>query len=381
MNTTTHRRATTYPYEPDYAVPPGELIADFLDEEGMTQVELARRLGVTPKHINQIVAGTASLSSELAILIERVSGIPARMLNSMEADYQDHQARQREADKLAADVEWLDQLPLKAMIKRGCVEDHGQDRIAQLRSVLRFFGVARRATFDDVCASAAYRTSKTFESDPNAVAVWLRIGELMASQVACRPFDRHLFRTTLDEIRALTRLTEPGDWEPELRRLCADAGVAVVFVAEIDRTRLSGATMWLTQDKAAIILSLRYRWADVFWFTFFHEAAHLLLHSKKRTFIDGASRVGARDSKDEDDDPGDDDELEREADEFARNLLIPPRHRDRLSTLRSADAVRSFAGEIGVGAAIVVGRLHHDALIPQSWFNKPDLRPRYTFTR
>lgn len=139
--------------------------------------------------------------------------------------------------------------------------------------------------------------------------------------------------------------------------------------------------MWLTQDKAAIILSLRYRWADVFWFTFFHEAAHLLLHSKKRTFIDGASRVGARDSKDEDDDPGDDDELEREADEFARNLLIPPRHRDRLSTLRSADAVRSFAGEIGVGAAIVVGRLHHDALIPQSWFNKPDLRPRYTFTR
>lgn len=365
MTSATSGGTALFRYKPDYTVPPGDLIADFLEEEGMTQVELARRLGVTTKHLNQLISGTASLSSELAILLERVSGISARLLNSMEADFQDFHARRREADELAAEVGWLNELPVKELIKRGYIQDCGKDLVAQLRDVLRFFGVAQRSTFDEVCASAAYRKSRAFESDPNAIATWLRIGELEASKVSCEPFDRQKFRAALDEIRALTRFSHPNDWLHDLQRLCAEAGVAVVFVQEIGKTRLSGATMWLSQDKAAIILSLRGRWADVFWFTFFHEAAHILYHTKKRTFIDDGAVDG---------------ELEQEADDFASNFLIPKRYESRLPEVRSAHAVRVFAEQLGIGTAIVVGRLHHDKHVPPSWFNKPDLRPRYKFT-
>src|SRR5688572_3843959 len=119
MTSATPGGTALYRFEPDYTVPPGELIADFLEEEGMTQVELARRLGITTKHLNQFIAGSATLSNELAILLERVTGISSRLLNSMEADYQDFNARERETVDLADQVGWLDELPVKDLIKRG----------------------------------------------------------------------------------------------------------------------------------------------------------------------------------------------------------------------------------------------------------------------
>ncbi len=364
MTSATPGGTALYRFEPDYTVPPGELIADFLEEEGMTQVELARRLGITTKHLNQFIAGSATLSNELAILLERVTRISSRLLNSMEADYQDFNAREREAVDLADQVGWLDELPLKDLIKRGHIADMKKDRVGQLREVLRFFGVAQRSSFDEVCASAAYRKSKAYESDPNAVATWLRIGELEASAIECAAFDKAKFRSVLDDARALTKLVDPEQWVPELTRLCAAAGVAVVFVQEIGKTRLSGATMWLTPEKAMIVLSLRGSWAEGFWFTFFHEAAHVLLHSKKRAFIDNGSTDG---------------ELEEEADEFALDHLIPRRYVPQLAELKSAAAVRMFADRIGVGSGIVAGRLHRENLIPANWFAGADIHPRYKF--
>lgn len=364
MNSAQAHNPALYPYEPDYAVPPGEILSEVLEEQGMTQVELARRLGISVKHLNQVISGAASLSSELAILLERVTGVSARLWNGLEANYQDFKARLEESEELAPDVEWLKELPVKDMIKRGYIEDRRADPIGQLREVLAFFGVARRATFDDVCASAAYRKSKAYDSDPNAIAVWLRAGEREATDVECNPFDKGSFRTALTEARALTQLHDPSEWLRPLKTLCQDAGVALVLIPEIGKTRLSGAARWLSPEKALIQLSLRGRWAEAFWFTFFHEAGHILLHSKKRTFID---------------DGKDTDGLEEEANAFARDFLIPPRYLDQLATLKSSNAVRAFARDLGIGTGIVAGRLHKENLIPPQWFTKPDIHPRYVF--
>ncbi len=353
-----------YRYEPDYAIPPGDIIAEFIEEQGMTQVELARRLGVTTKHLNQLIRASVSLSNELAIALERVTGTPARFWNALEANFQDFEAREREVDDLSADLPWLDELPLKELITRGHIQDKRNRPVDQLREVLKFFGVAGRSSFDEVCASAAYRKSNAYGSDQYAVAAWLRVGELQAAGVQCEPFDKSAFRSALREIRSLTKLTDPNVWLPRLTELCAASGVVVLLVPEIGKSRLSGAARWLTPDKALIQLSLRDRWAEAFWFTFFHEAAHILLHSKKRTFIDDGQSS---------------DELEGEADRFALDLLIPAEHLPRMATLRTASDVRAFANAIGVGSGIVAGRLHKENMIPKNWFNKADIHPRYTF--
>lgn len=352
-------------YEPDYALPPGDIISEHLEEHGMTQVEMARRLGITTKHMNQVIGGSASLSNELAIKLERVTGVPARFWNSLEANYQDFLAREREEVDLSADIPWLDELPIKELIKQGHLADRRREPIEQLREVLRFFGVAGRSSFDDMVASAAYRRSRTFESDRYAVAAWLRVGEIQASGVHCAPFDKATFRSALRDIRGLTKIVDPDVWLPRLVEHCATAGVVVLLVPEIGKTRLSGAARWLAPDKALIQLSLRGKWAEAFWFSFFHEAGHLLLHSKKQTFVDDGQVS---------------DEIEAEADRFAREFLIPDDFKDRLATLKTVAQVRSFADELGVGTGIVAGRLHKDNLIPKDWFNKPEIHPRYKFT-
>jgi Zn-dependent peptidase ImmA (M78 family) len=208
-------------------------------------------------------------------------------------------------------------------------------------------------------AQVVYRTSRVFESDPGAVSAWLRKGELVAREIACKPYDEISFKAVLKTIRGLT-VRPPEEFQNEVVRLCADAGVAVVFVPELPKMRASGATWWLTSTKAVIQLSLRYKSNDHLWFSFFHEAGHILLHGKKDIFIED----------------NENNEKEDEANRYASESLIPSnRFKVFLSSTRlSKDAIGRFATEIGIAPGIVVGRLQHDGHLPPSHCN--DLKTR-----
>jgi hypothetical protein len=195
----------------------------------------------------------------------------------------------------------------------------------------------------------AYRKSAVFKSDPGAVAAWLRKGELEAQRLQCQAYDPERFRKALANIRGLT-LRPPDVFQPETTRLCAEAGVAVVFVPELPELCISGASRWLAPTKGLIQLSLRYKSDDHLWFSFFHEAAHLLLHGKRRIFID--------------DDTGKDG-LEAEANTFSANFLIPlPVFKCLMkSTPVTEAAILRVAKEIGIAPGIIVGRLQHESII------------------
>lgn len=113
-------------------------------------------------------------------------------------------------------------------------------------------------------------------------------------------------------------------------------------------------------------MSIRYRWADVFWFSLFHEIGHLLLHDRSSVFIEEKN--------------GDQRDSEREADRFAANELIPPPRLEAFiqhSDVRTRTTVVEFAKEIGVAPSIVVGRLHHEGHLPHSHLN--NLRSRFAW--
>ena len=78
---------------PDYAVSPGDHIKEWLDDHGINAAELARRLDVTPKHVSELLSGKAPLSATVALGLERVTGIPARIWNRFEAGYREDLAR------------------------------------------------------------------------------------------------------------------------------------------------------------------------------------------------------------------------------------------------------------------------------------------------
>lgn len=360
------RKATArrYAFEPEYAVPPGRTLQETIDALGMGQRDLATRAGLSPKHINQIIHGVAPISHETAVRLEQVTGVPARMWNNLEVNYREQLAKVEEKRHLERDLAWLKKIPTTELVKRKQIEKH-TDPVLTLKAVLGFFGVADVNAWKHIWLSpaVAYRKSSVFRGKPEAMATWLRLGELEARAVSCSPFDKSQFRAALNQIRAFTVET-PENFVPKMKTLCAEAGVAVVLVPEIKNVPVSGATRWLTSEKAMIQLSLRYKTNDQFWFTFFHEAGHILFGGKKEAFIDLNHATG---------------EGEMEADRFAANHLIPTNRASELPRLKSAQAIEDFAKSIGIAPGIVVGRLQHDGIIRYDQFN--GLKVRYQWVK
>lgn len=360
---------TKFPHEPDYAFHPGETLAETLEELGMTQKELAERSGRPLKTINEIVQGKAAVTADTALQLERVTGVPASFWNNAQRNYEAFLAREAEAETLAEGLAWLETFPIKPLWKLGWVPKI-PDPIEQLRALLNFFGVAGVREWRQLWErpEVAFHKSIAFDAHPMAVAAWLREGERQAQRVITRPFEKNKFIAALLELRNLT--SEPAEvFEPAMKRLSADAGVAVAFVPEVTGTRAYGATRWLTPEKAILQLSLRGKADDFLWFTFFHEAAHILKHGKRDVFIE--SPEGTSDEATQ--------QKENEANVFASDFLIPKKAYAAFTAagLFSTAAIQRFAAELGVAPGIVVGRLQHDKLIAFNQFNT--LKRRFEF--
>lgn len=358
--------ATRNEYEPDEALCPGLTVQETLKEFGMTQSELAERTGRPLKTINEIVNGKAAITPETAIQFERVFGVPARFWNNLEQNYREFLARKEEAKRLAECVDQLVDLPVAAMRKLGWIE-FGPDPAEQVRAVLNFFGVASLRPWKELCPPAAFRNAKAFESDPASVAAWLRKGEIESRGVQPEPYDAARLKAHLPALRKLTLIPDPDRFVPEMLRLCAECGVAVVFVPELPGTRLCGAARWLGSERALVQLSLSYETDDHLWFTFFHEIGHVALHGKRDFFVDVQGGEG--------------DWKEIEADLFAGDLLLPPTGYRAFRSVGDfrVSAIRRYAGQIGVAPGIVVGKLQHDhVLVSDSTCNR--LKAHYRFS-
>jgi Zn-dependent peptidase ImmA (M78 family)/transcriptional regulator with XRE-family HTH domain len=320
-------------------------------------------MGRPKKTISEIINGKAAITPETALQLERVLGIPASFWNNRERDYREALARQEEQARLSEEVAWLDQIPVGEMTKQKWIQFY-QDKVEQLREVLNFFAVASPEQWKEFWGGGIhvnFRKSPAFQSDPGAVAAWLRRGEIEAAEIECAGYDANKFKETLQQVRALT-VEPPEIFQPEMVRLCAAAGVAVVFVPELPKTRTCGATRWLTSHKALIQLSLRHKTDDHLWFAFFHEAGHILLHGKRDVFLEGKGVQSA-----------DEQDKEEEANKFAADILIPSDQLKRFlasGQRRSKAGIRQFASEIGIAPGIVVGRLQHDKHLPLSYCNE-----------
>lgn len=337
-----------YKYEPDYVVTPGEILEENLETRNIKKNDLAQRCGVSAKTISQIINGTAPISPETAICFQRVLGVSANIWTNLEANYRLSLAKKNELQELAKSIAWAPKFPIKQLIERGFIENK-TNKVEVVGQLLNFFGVGSVTAWEEKYEfmQVSFRCSPSFKSSRESVASWLRIGELCANKVECKPYNKTLFSKALSTIQTMTT-EDPDVFEPKMRRLCAEAGVALVFVSELPGTHLSGATMWLNKDKALLMLSLRHKRDDHFWFCFFHEAGHILLGKKKSIFLDEMNSF-----KDTEEDM---------ANEFASNILISPDlYRDFVAQKDFTPvAIGNFTRQLGIAPGIVVGRLQHD---------------------
>ncbi len=352
---------TRYPYEPDYAVAPGETLAETIESLGMSQKELALRTGLTEQSINRIIHGNQPITFETASKLELATGVPARMWNNLESQYREQLARIEEHQQLEQDLDWLKTIPINELKKRGVLPDE-KDKPTLLRHTLAFYGVSSVTQFEAYWheQAVAARKSQSFDSHTGPTSAWIRLGELRAKEIETQPYDKGRFTLALRRIRGLTR-QEPAKFVPQITELCANAGVAFCLVPEFPKAPWHGASMWLTPTKAMILLGLRGKRDDQFWYSLFHEAAHVLYDSKKEMFLSDGTK---------------DDPREQKANEFASTILVPPDRQPEVASLRRKTQVQQLADELGIAPGIVVGQFQHMTR-KFVWFN--DLKRKFVW--
>ncbi|MBS1886041.1 MAG: HigA family addiction module antidote protein [Actinobacteria bacterium] len=354
--------ARSHGQQRDWIVSPGEILAEALEERGMSQSELARRMGRPVKTINEIIHAKATVTPETALQLELVLGIPASLWVNLEGSYRRHLAERETFAAFAGLADWLKQFPVKDLARHGFMDRNGTTE-KQVRQLLAFFGTASPEALERRWGEplAQYRKSATYKGSERSRAAWLRWGELLAEDMDLEPVDAGALAAAASQLPRLSRVSPLEAALDEARSRLREVGVALVVLPEFDGTRLSGATRWLPRGIAVIQLSLRHKTDDHLWFSLMHEIGHIL-DRPRHDFVD-ALHAHSSDY--------DDPEAERRADAFARDALI-----DGVA-LRSfldrgqldAASVRSFAAEMNVSPGIIVGRLQHDEVIPPNRHN------------
>jgi len=352
----------------DLPIPPGEYLEEVLEELGISKSELATRMGRPQAKLSAIFSGKKAVTPDTAIQLERVTGVGAHVWTGLENDYRLSQARQRAEERESqckAEAPLVTKFCYHELVLLGHLPQltRGIDKV---KAMQEFFGVMSLQSVVDVSRYQGvvhrHGAREAGNRSPEAVAAWLRVGELKAREVECEPFDKQTLKSGLTELRGLTSQT-PETFSQPLERALAKAGVVLVLCPHFPKTKAHGATFFQSKDKAVVMLSLRYKWADIFWFTLFHELGHLLLHSKKDVILEDNEKTAR----------------EEEADVFARDQLIPAEEWTAFTSQPryTNKRVREFAADTGISAGIVVGRLQHEKRILPSAHN--DLRKRYQF--
>ncbi|MFO6452452.1 MULTISPECIES: HigA family addiction module antitoxin [unclassified Aeromicrobium] len=330
----------------DFAPTPGRILQRELDARSISQAQLAARTGLSTKHINLVIKGTAPLSADVAVTLEEILGTSAETWLQLEASRQAQEARSDRRKAISGFTEWAARFPRALLRERGVIDaDDADTEIAA--KLLTFFSVASPNAYAKTWLEpqASYKRSQFHTIDPDLTAVWLRLSELQALPIAAKApdYDAQKLRSVAAELPKLTTF-EVGEAFRRAQGALLDAGVVLVFVPEIHSTRISGVSRWVNGTPMIAVTS-RYKSLDGLWFTMLHEVAHVLLHPKRSTFVDLGSLAN-----------DDDDSQETAANAFAQGCLVPEKYQSQLMSAKSPEGIRSLARTLGVSPSLVAGQ-------------------------
>lgn len=341
----------------DIAFHPGETLAEKLEEINMGPKEFAIRTGKPEKTINAVLKGESAITSDMAILFEDVLQIPARFWLKQQYEYDEYIARQKRQSVIELAKDWAAAFPYAEMAKLGWIipTRKVEEKVAHL---FKYFGVSSSDAWEEYFykqqLKVSFRISLYNTKKPHALSAWIRQGELQASKINAPSFDKKMLLAQLPKIKALMA-THPDDFFQQLQELCLLAGVKVIYTPCIKKAPISGATRWINEHPV-VQMTGRYNQNDRFWFTFFHELGHILLHGKKEIFLEDIEYSDY------------DKQKEKEADEFAIKWTFSEEEEKEVSkneVLTETDIVK-YAAKFNTHPAIIIGRLQKKEIIHYS---------------
>ncbi len=303
---------TTLSLKKELLTCPGDTIQEHIDAIGMSQAELAVRMGRSVSKLNELIKGKAPLTAETAKKLEYVLGIDAKFWLNLENIYQQELLEIEQLTFLEQCNDWIKGFPLQ-QLKKMRVLPFTNDTSKLVDALLKFFRIASPEEWSSIYESEAFALFKIdlrHTTNSKAISTWLRLGEVLAEDIQLDVYDKKKVTSSLPRIQEICYQHETN-WLEQLQNTCASFGVALVYTPCIPKAPIYGATRWIKNKSVPLIqLSDRQKDYNAFWFSFFHELGHIRYHNKSDIFLTGIDEIVQ------------DKEKENQADEFATNMLL-----------------------------------------------------------
>jgi HTH-type transcriptional regulator / antitoxin HigA len=334
-------------YNPQSRPHPGETLSEKLEEMCMGPKEFALRTGKPEKTIIAIMNGKSSITPEMAVKFENVTKIPAHFWTNHQRSYDEYIVRIKQQRTIQEAADWTRSFPLSEITQKGWINKSKsiQDKTIEL---LSFFGFAHHVAWEQYYMlqhlKVTFGITLHGVRDPYALSIWLRKGDHQAGELFAQPYTEKSFREALTKIKDLMN-RDPKNISDTLQKICLEAGVKVIYTSRLKNLEATASTRWI-HNSPVIQLTDRYVRNDVFWWTFFQQAGHIILHGKKDVFLENVEYSGKNMEK------------EREAIEFARKwLLTHDQEVEILSTSPKSMNISALAKKLDTNPSIIAGRL------------------------
>lgn len=341
-------------YYPEEVLHPSETLNDKIKEMEMSRKEFAIRTGKPEKTIIAVLKGESSITPTMAILFENITKIPARFWINKQARYNEYIARKQRKHDIEQASAWTKSFPYAEMAKNNWLP---QTRKIEEKTInlFEYFAISTHEGWNKLYLEsklkvAAYASLK-HTNDPHAISAWLRQGEIQADQINAIEYNKNIFSKNLLEIKNIMA-QHPDNFFLQLQKICLQAGVKVFYTPKLPKAPISGSTRWI-KNTPIIQLTARYKQNDRFWFTFFHEAGHILLHGKKYISLENINFSDA------------DPQKEQEAHDFAEEWTFSKEQEKEVinATPLNENDIINFANRFNTHPAMIIGRLQHKQLI------------------
>ena len=352
---------------PDLVIHPGETISDILEDRNLTQKELAKRAGVSEPFLSDVIHGKKDISKALAMGLEYALGVPSSFWLNLQANYdaellslQEEETIQEDERKvLGAIREVVDYLTRFAHIPADLTQEQ---TIIQLR---KLFKVSNLLGLRELAPAGVFRMSGSATVDQDVLGAWLCLCKVQGERRhVSERFDAEQVDQLVDEIKAV--MCKPkGDLQKTLTDLFAHYGIDFSILHNFRGAPVHGYIDRKEDGSYQMVTTIRGAYADIFWFSVFHELGHIVNGDLSRP----GSFIDANETEDQ--------EREDAANQFASEALLNPSSYATFvqNGSYSMPSIKSFAQTQNVPPYVVIGRLQKDGKIP--WSRFVSYKPRY----
>lgn len=334
---------------PDLIIHPGETLKEVIEDRGISQEELAIKTGFSAKHVSEVVNCKKDISSKFASALEIALNIPTSFWINLQGIY-DREVYELESINNISDEEFKICDSLKEILsycEKNNIIISTSNKSLKVLTARKFLGITDLSNIDKISVpNVAYRGSNKYNLNVYVLYAWQRLCEYYTNKIVVKNnFNRDKLIDNLGNIKEAMFL-DINKAIKKLTNIFEECGIAFAVVKNFTGAPVQGYIQ-KRNDKVTLCMTIRGSYADIFWFTLFHEIGHLLNDDFETKLLDYVFL---------------DNRVEERANAFARNVLIDENEYKKFikEGNYTITNIRKFSTNQGVIPSIVIGRMEKE---------------------